>query len=808
MTAVWERLRTDARLRWPWWLGLAVCIGLAGGVVLGAAAGARRTASAYPRMLVATRAEDVYLAGPSPWSNPADARVLDEIERLPQVAAAARIAAVTIYPSDRDAVPTFYHFAGVDPRYLRDVDRPKLLAGRLPDPARADEVLVNPALASAQQLAVGSRVTWDSVTGVDDPKPRRTPVTLTVVGIGVQPNEVVPTALYDDLPVMYLTPAYLRAHPRDVMPYGFEAIRLKRGAADLAAFRAAAERVLAAHHLEGTPFDDRSPRTIKVQHAMVPQATALAIFALLVGVAALLVLGQAVARQLFLDAVDYPTLRALGMTGRQLVAVALLRVGAIAVAGSVLAVALAVLWSPLMPMGLARLAEPRPGFVLDLPVLGLGLVAIPALLLAVAAWPAWRAATVHARWLASSGPGQARPSRLTAGAARAGLPPSAVTGIRMALERGQGRTAVPVRSALVGTVLAIASVTAAATFSASLDRLARTPALYGWTWDVAAGIGWFEFDTKQVMTTLSADRHVAAFAGVAFGEVGIEGRQVAAVGIDQLRGEVFPTLLEGRPPAGQDEIVVGTKLLQRLHRRVGDTVTVAVNNRPLRMRVVGRAVFPAFGAGSLIETGLGEGAAVRAKLFDDPSTPGIYTLLLIRLAPGADERAVARVGDELGYGSSDGCPPSLCMPGPQRPGDLNDFARLRTVPLMLAGMLGLLAVAALGHTLVSSIRRRRRDLAVLKTLGFVRRQVVATVAWQATTLAATAALIGLPLGVAGGRWAWRLFAGQLGVGADPATPALAVLLALPAAVLVANLIAAVPALLAGRTRPALVLRSE
>jgi hypothetical protein len=129
-----------------------VCIGLAGGVALGAAAGARRTASAYPRMLVATRSEDVYLAGPSPWSNPADARVVDEIEQLPQVATVARIAAVTIYPSDRDVVPTFYHFAGTDPRYLRDVDRPKLLAGRLPDPARADEVLVNPALASAQHL--------------------------------------------------------------------------------------------------------------------------------------------------------------------------------------------------------------------------------------------------------------------------------------------------------------------------------------------------------------------------------------------------------------------------------------------------------------------------------------------------------------------------------------------------------------------------------------------------------------------------------------------------------------------------------
>jgi hypothetical protein len=566
-------------------------------------------------------------------------------------------------------------------------------------------VLVNPALASAQHLTVGSRVTWDSITGVDDPHPRRTPVTLTVVGIGVQPNEVVPTALYDDLPVMYLTPAYLRAHPRDVMPYGFQAIRLKRGAADLAAFRAGAARVLAAHHLEGSPLDERSQRTAKVQHAMLPQAAALAIFAFLIGVASLLALGQAVARQLYLDAVDHPMLRALGMTGRQLAAVALLRVAAVAVAGSVLAVALAALSSPLLPTGLARLAEPRPGFALDVPVLGLGLVAIPVLLLAPAAWPAWRAATVHARSLVPTNRGEARPSKLAASAARAGLPPSAVTGIRMALERGQGRTAVPVRSALVGTVLAVASVTAAATFSASLDRLARTPALYGWTWDVAAGIGWFEFDTKQIMASLSADRQIEAFAGVAFGEVRLEGRQVAAVGIDSLQGEVFPTLLEGRPPRRQDEIVLGSKLLQRLHRRVGDTVTVTVGDRPLRMRVVGRAVFPSLGAGSLIETGLGEGAAVQARLFDDPSTPGIYTLLLLRFTPGAAVRA-AELGDELGQdlgAAGAACPPSLCMPGPQRPGDLNDFARLRTVPLVLAGMLGLLAVATLGHTLLTAI---------------------------------------------------------------------------------------------------------
>lgn len=89
---------------------------------------------------------------------------------------------------------------------------------------------------------------------------------------------------------------------------------------------------------------------------------------------------------------------------------------------------------------------------------------------------------------------------------------------------------------------------------------------------------------------------------------------------------------------------------------------------------------------------------------------------------------------------------------------------------MLAGVLAALAVATIGHTLVSSIRRRRRELAVLKTIGFHRRQVSAVVAWQATTFAALAALIGLPLGVALGRVAWRALADELGIVPDASTP--------------------------------------
>jgi ABC-type lipoprotein release transport system permease subunit len=123
-------------------------------------------------------------------------------------------------------------------------------------------------------------------------------------------------------------------------------------------------------------------------------------------------------------------------------------------------------------------------------------------------------------------------------------------------------------------------------------------------------------------------------------------------------------------------------------------------------------------------------------------------------------------------------------------------------------LLALLAVGTLAHTLVSATRRRRRDLAILKTLGFVRPQVRGTLAWQATTLGTVALLVGLPTGIAGGRWGWRLFAGQLGVLADPVVPLLAIYIVVPAALFLVNVVAALPGRAAARTQPATVLRSE
>src|SRR6266496_5444955 len=144
----------------------------------------------------------------------------------------------------------------------------------------------------------------------------------------------------------------------------------------------------------------------------------------------------------------------------------------------------------------------------------------------------------------------------------------------------------------------------------------------------------------------------------------------------------------------------------------------------------------------------------------------------------------------------------------ERPANVVSLASIAGLPVLLSGLLAVMAAGTLAHMLASSTRRRRRDLAILKTLGFTRRQVRHAIAWQATTIAAIALLIGLPTGIAGGRWAWRVFATQLGVLPEPAVPLTTIVIAIPAALALANLIAAAPARAAAHTPSATVLRTE
>jgi predicted lysophospholipase L1 biosynthesis ABC-type transport system permease subunit len=174
-------------------------------------------------------------------------------------------------------------------------------------------------------------------------------------------------------------------------------------------------------------------------------------------------------------------------------------------------------------------------------------------------------------------------------------------------------------------------------------------------------------------------------------------------------------------------------------------------------------------------------------------------VVFVRLTPGADSAAATHEIEQTLGGATSGF---------SQPFDVVNVARVDRVPLALAALVALMAAAALVHLLVSAVRARRYELAVLMTLGFTRRQVRSAIGWQATALTTFALLVGVPIGLVVGRSAWRRFAERLGVLPEPVTSWWTVAIVGVAALVLANAVAIGPAWFAARTRPATVLRSE
>ena len=554
---------------------------------------------------------------------------------------------------------------------------------------------------------------------------------------------------------------------------------------------------------------DEATQAATVERSIRPQAVALALFALVLALCALLIVGQVASRLVLAASSDNGTLAALGMTRIQLLAAGLVEVGAAAAAGAAVACGVAIAVSPLMPIGPARLAEPDPGVNVDGMVLGVGFAAIVVLLLARAAWPAWRQAS--ARPSAEADPAGGRRSRVAGRLAGSGAPVTAVTGVRLALDPGRGRTAVPVRAALLGTVLAVTAVAAAVTFGANLLRLVDTPSLYGQDWDIAMDLQ-FGTITPQQFAGLAA--HVPGISGWTFGvhgTVGIGNTVVPAIGLALGRGPLTsPTLLAGHAPQSVEEIVLGSSVLRTLGLHVGQSVQVTASGHQQIARIVGRAVFPYFGEGSFTPTDVAYGAEGTAALLEPQAAAANgsgYNFVLVRFAPGS--RVAADIADfERATGSfCAAAEQSTCVVTDQRPNAVANYAVIDGTPEVLAGILAILGLAVLAQFVVASARRRRHDFAIMKVLGLLRRQLTAVSVWQVTTLTGLALLVGLPLGVAGGRWAWELFAGNVGLPPGAITP-VPLLWMIPVTLAAANVIALGPGQTIARLSPAAVLRAE
>ena len=204
---------------------------------------------------------------------------------------------------------------------------------------------------------------------------------------------------------------------------------------------------------------------------------------------------------------------------------------------------------------------------------------------------------------------------------------------------------------------------------------------------------------------------------------------------------IFTTVVAGRRPAHQVAVVLARKAPGALHRTIGDAVRVR-GRRPRRPAPTGSSAAPSSRRSvprNRSPTVPRSTAAGYASLFDqnlfNRYFVGRYTATADRA--GID-RALAAV-------------PQLGVPtGPAPPVELDRLEQIDWLPIALAALLAGFAVLAVGHGVVTRVRRRRRELAVLKTIGFERRQVRATVAWQATTLGVAGVLFGLPLGAVGG----------------------------------------------------------
>jgi hypothetical protein len=796
-------LRVRSRQYWKSWLALSLLVAVAGGFVLTTASAGHRTSHAFPEFAARHGYDVIVYSG----------HRVPQLSRLPHVTSATP--AVVTY---NGAVGCASCHTPIDTRNFLVNEVPPgqlprmmtLLSGRMPRQSDPGEVVASFTLARDNGVRVGSVLRPQLGTQADlegtnvKPSPALRPA-LRVVGIVVTEGEFPSGASphYD----LFATTAYAAAFNHRVALLWTYYVRLAHGDADLAGF----DGSLRPLNTYGTYDMDEAADSI--QASIRPQVVGWYVLTGLAALAALAVIGQAMARQTVAEGADQPALSALGVRPREFVLLALLRTLLTGAAGAAGAVLIAVLASPLTPVGEARLAVPSPGRMsLDLVVVLPGALAVLAAVTAMSVWPAIR----HARLLRSRLQGQASPVTVATGraAARARLPAPALIGIRHAFERG--RDGQPVGTALLGTVLAVAALCATGVFGASLTHLISTPALYGEPFQA-----YFSSDgtpkgqavvNGPLLKSLKADSALERLTLGAFVEVNVNGRHVRTVAMTTVRGAPLLSALDGRLPRGDRDIMLGPATMRATGARVGGSVRVTVadpNGVPHQtsFRVVGRASLNA-GTG-----GLGNGAVMTTSAFVSAQCPAgpkqstcqdsvqssLGTAVLVRAAPGAaGNAALARHAAKY---------PTLTYL-PAKPTVLVNFGESVNFPLLFALALSVFGAATLLHLLLVSVARRRVEAGLLKALGFVRRQVAAAVCWQATAVALVGIAVGAPAGIATGKVLWRVFATNFGVVPVAVVEPVLIAALLAGVLAAANLLAAVPALLAARSHPARLLRAE
>jgi ABC-type lipoprotein release transport system permease subunit len=782
--------------RWRSLVAVGLLGGLAGGLALAALAGARRSDRAYGRWQAATAAPDAIVFGTQVGAGSVD---YSRVMKLPEVVDGGSfdLASVVITHIDgygKVPVGDLGALVPDDQHLYRTLSRPLLRHGRLPDPARADEIVVNNTAASKYHLHIGQRVEVTAASNLDAFYGAPPHVVLrlrsTIVGIG---NSMVDAIFGNAEPGFEPGGAFMAKYGSKIEHAPNLIVKLKPGT-DVDAFHRRAVQLLSDPKVDhetllGVPVRNLDDDAKRATNAIDVETSGLLMFAGAIACAAIVLVGQAIARVVYAMGESVPVLRSLGFTRRDSMRALMSPLLVALVTASLSSLVFAIVCSRFFPVGLARQFDPDPGFHADWLVLVAGMVIVGGLVMAAGAIAARRATSTRLR--------RARSTRGSALRDALGSVPLPVSlGAGLALESGRGERALPVRPAITGVIAAVLGIVAALGFLHGIDDALASPARSGQVFDATITVD-SAADYTAFPGKLQKLPQVANIAQMRHGNADVAGAGLPLWDLEPIRGRTSFTLLSGHGPA-DGEVALGPASARQLHLQVGDRVHIS-DPRPMTLTVSGTALLPE-SPHSSFDQGLWVSKRTMTALFGTVAqSQSSETSFVVTANPGTSQ-------DELLHALADHV--SNDIDGVALPQDVLYLRDVRSLPIALAIFLVLLALAALAHALVTAVRRRRHDLAILKAMGLRPRQSAACIAWLATTVGIVGVIVGIPLGIVGGRLAWRWIASRTPLLYVAPLATVAIILIVPGVLVVANSLAALPARRAARLRTAEVLRTE
>ena len=742
MTAVWMWFRVEWRTRWRALVGLLLLIAFATAAVAATTAGARRGTTAMDRLAAVSDPATVMVLlnqGAYDW---------DVVRAMPQVESVAAFAvsgfAVEGVTDDPDIDPSSLgSFPFVDDQVWTALERPVLLDGRLPDPTRADEVVVSSSFVDSFDVHVGDPVTLhlstaDQLNAYDESEPLGPSVDATIVG-------VIRSAWFHDQPdtplgAVLASPGLYLQYPDNVIgttdAVSVNAlVRLRDGEAGLDEFQRDFTNVTGIDNVEFVNLYDQARHTRDVTAF---EARVLLLLSMVALLAALVLLGVAISRYCATSFANLEVLRAFGLSpGQMRFAVSAGPVAA-AIVGVLLGTSAAWWASRWFPIGSAALVEPSPGTSLDPLVLLAALLIVP-LLVAVTCVGALRTAR-------RSTQSRSRVSRIET--ATATWPITLGIGTRFALSGKSTRNSASGIPALVGATLGIAGVTAALTFASGITDATDGYQRFGQKYELVAffGLGGDDLvDAEEALAAIAADPAVDGLLDARNDVANSASGSVSLFDYRPIGDPIDVVITKGRLPTATSDIALAPLTARQADVDVGGTISLTGPSGSKTLTVTGIAFVP-IGPHNSYSTG----GWVLPDTYDELFDGFRFHFGFVSTPPDADPQAVVdRLGRrdvELGQGP--------IFPPTERA----ELGELEAMPLYLAGFLAILAVGAVAHTLASTARRRRHDVAMLRALGMRPRDTATIVFVQAIAIGVVGLAIGLPLGLAVGRTVWRTVA--------------------------------------------------